>query len=80
MGNVKIRFFAAAAAAANTRYVELPTGTLAELMSTCSEENTDLARILPLCSYLVDGVANHDMNSLIPSGSEVDVLPKFAGG
>ncbi|MEU4741229.1 MoaD/ThiS family protein [Actinosynnema sp. NPDC023658] len=39
-----------------------------------------LARVLPACSFLLDGVAVRDHDTPVLSGSQLDVLPPFAGG
>jgi molybdopterin converting factor small subunit len=36
--------------------------------------------VLTACSFLLDGVAVRDKANPLPDGSEVDVLPPFAGG
>lgn len=42
----------------------------------------DLASVLPRCSFLLNGVAVHGdpADVTIDDGSELDVLPPFAGG
>lgn len=42
----------------------------------------DLASVLPRCSFLINGVAVHGdpADVTIDDGSELDVLPPFAGG
>jgi hypothetical protein len=41
-----------------------------------------LPAVLPRCSFLVDGIAVHGDHSsvTVAVGSQVDVLPPFAGG
>jgi len=53
---------------------------VSEILSQCSQMHPDLARIIPQCSFLVDGVANHDRDVIVAPGSQLDILPKFAGG
>ena len=38
------------------------------------------ARVLPACSFLLDGVAMRDHDTAVWSGAQLDVLPPFAGG
>ena len=80
MESVQVRFFAAARAAANADRIEVPVGTLREILTNFSNSNNDLARVIPQCSFLVDSVICHDFERTISAGSEIDVLPKFAGG
>ena len=77
---VLVRFFAAARAAAKADQIEVPVGTLREILANFSETNPDLARVIPQCSFLVNSVICHDFETSISAGSEIDVLPKFAGG
>lgn len=39
-----------------------------------------MARVLPRCSFLVEGVAVRDRAVGLTAGATVDVLPPFAGG
>lgn len=80
METVEVRFFAAARAAAKTDQINLDSATLQEILTTCIANYPELGRVIPQCSFLVDGVANHDLGLIIKEGSQIDVLPKFAGG
>ena len=80
METVEVRFFAAARAAAKTDQIYLDAATLQEILTTCIANFPELGRVIPQCSFLVDGVANHDLGIFIKDGSQIDVLPKFAGG
>ncbi len=80
METVEVRFFAAARAAAKTESLNLASATLQDILNKCITTYPELERIIPQCSFLVNGVANHDRELLIKAGSQIDVLPKFAGG
>ena len=80
MDTVTVRLFAAARAAAMTDRLDVPSGSLTEILANCSMLNGDLARVIPQCSFLVNTVICHDFKAVIAPGSEIDVLPKFAGG
>lgn len=82
---VKIRYFAAAADAAGrddeSITIELPS-TVDDLRRILGEQHgAELARVLELCSFLVEGHAVEAAEAL-PQQDEirVDVLPPFAGG
>lgn len=79
---VQVRFFAAARSAAGTAQTEVEPGTLASLLAELTDRTPDLQEVLPRCSFLINGIAVHgDMNEVVvEAGSEVDVLPPFAGG
>jgi len=79
---VTIRLFAAARAAAGVSSTATEPGTLAGIIAELTDRFPGLAEVLPRCSYLVDATAVHGEPAQItvPGGSQVDVLPPFAGG
>ena len=79
MNTVKVRFFAGARAAAKIDSIEVPAGTLSQILASLMID-VELARVVSQCSFLVNAVICHDYEVVIPPGSEIDVLPKFAGG
>lgn len=80
-GVVTVRFFAAARAAAGVGETTVAAATLTELTSTLVDKyGPGLARVLPACTVLVDGLADHGELSTLTDGATVDVLPPFAGG
>ena len=81
MSMVLVRYFAGARAAAGVTEEKIPAATLAELVASVTAARGDqLARVLGVASFLVDGVVCHDRGARLPDGSTVDVLPPFAGG
>jgi molybdopterin synthase sulfur carrier subunit len=80
MLQVQVRLFAAARAAAKKDEIMVSTGSIAEILTYCSAGNAELQRVLPQCTVLIDGVASQDHQVQVKSGSQMDVLPRFAGG
>lgn len=80
MEEVDIRLFASAASAAGTREMKATSGTLSQILQECSIQQPKLKDILPQCSFLIDGVAHHDFEQKIHPHSQIDILPRFAGG
>jgi sulfur-carrier protein len=80
MENVRVRLFAAARAAAATDHIDVGSATVNNILAHCIVLHPELARIIPQCSFLIDGVASHDLEMIVNPGSQIDVLPKFAGG
>lgn len=80
VSTITVRFFAAARAAAGTGECVVPAPNLAELLVRLGAGNERLALVLKRSSFLVDGLACHDLDAALPSGAIVDVLPPFAGG
>lgn len=84
---LKIRYFAAAADAAGTdeQVLQIENSlTIAELTQHVGEEHgAEFARVVEICSFLVDGRAA-DAGEKISAAEEIplnlDVLPPFAGG
>ncbi|TFH52140.1 MoaD/ThiS family protein [Actinomyces viscosus] len=82
--SVTLRYFAAAADAAGRpeERLDLPVGTtLAGLREHLAGRGLEMARVVPICSFLVNSVST-PADSLTPlaDGDAVDVLPPFAGG
>ena len=75
-----VRYFAAARAAAGVTSEQIPVASLKELVDALVERHPPLARVLPACSYLVDGLASRDATTVLTGAATVDVLPPFAGG
>ncbi|MEJ3742390.1 MoaD/ThiS family protein [Actinomycetes bacterium KLBMP 9797] len=79
---ITVRYFAGARAAAGVEQETAPAGgSLDDLLAElASRHGQRLAAILKAASFLVDGVARHDRDKVLPDGVTVDVLPPFAGG
>jgi molybdopterin converting factor small subunit len=76
-----VRYFAAARAAAGTAEETAEAGTLGALVTSLSRQHGDnLARVLSVASFLVDGLSWRDAEAPLPATATVDVLPPFAGG
>ncbi|MEN3585379.1 MoaD/ThiS family protein [Streptomyces sp. ZYX-F-203] len=84
MAKVTVRYWAAAKAAARTAEEPYEAETLAAALAAAGERHPgELARVLPRCSFLVDGdpVGARDHETVrLADGGTVEVLPPFAGG
>ena len=76
----KVNLYAAARAAANTATLTIPATTLGELIDSLKVENEAMAKLLPTCSYLLNGEACDVIEKELTDSDVVDVLPQFAGG
>ncbi|MDA3628127.1 MoaD/ThiS family protein [Saccharopolyspora sp. WRP15-2] len=81
---VQVRYFAGARAAAGvpeeTVRLSGPT-TVSDVISAVLDlRGEGLAKVLPACSFLLDGVAVRDRGTTVPASATLDVLPPFAGG
>lgn len=79
---ITVRFFAAARAAAGTDAANTSPGSLEAVTTALTDAYPELTPVLPRCSFLLDGVAVHGdpADVMVNDGSELDVLPPFAGG
>lgn len=80
---VTVRFFAAAraAAGADARTLTLPPGsTVAGAIRELSDQSEEMALVLRKCSFLCDGVAVRDSDTVLQAHQTLDVLPPFSGG
>lgn len=78
-----VRFFAAARQAAGTdaRTLALPVdSTIRDVVRELCGQSDDLALVLQKCSFLLDGVAVRDRETVLAAHQTLDVLPPFAGG
>lgn len=81
---VNLKYFAAAADAAGRDEETMsfePGATVADLQAELGERHgAQLAGVLELCSFLLDGEVA-DPAQVLPGGEvRIDVLPPFAGG
>lgn len=85
---VRVRYFAAARAAAGVAEEIVPIGsstdtapTVADAVEALTARHGDhLTSVVTACSFLLNGVAVRDRSVEILDGAELDVLPPFAGG
>ena len=84
MTTVLVRYFASARAASGVEQetLQLPSGTsVSQALVVLRERHPErLPRVLDAASFLLDGIAVRDTSRPLPDGSELDVLPPFAGG
>ena len=85
---VKVRYFAGARAAAGVAEETVQVARSAEgaprasdvIEAVLARHGEQLAKVVPACSFLLDGVAVRDRSVEVGEGAEFDVLPPFAGG
>ncbi|MDN5754496.1 MAG: MoaD/ThiS family protein [Arthrobacter sp.] len=91
---MKVRFFAAAAAAAGVKELDVPLqdiehdgGTLAALLGhlphavpATGASGPPLHRVLSRSSFLVNEIGARDESRPLADADVIDVLPPFAGG
>ena len=84
MTTVQVRYFAGARGAVglSEETVSVPEGaTVNDLVTGLGAKHGEkLTRVLTACSFLLDGIAVRDLSIALPNGSDLDILPPFAGG
>ena len=75
-----VNFYAAAKAASGSATLKIEAGSLGALIDELSGRSPELAKLLPTCSYLLNGEACEDLGQILIEGDNIDVLPQFAGG
>lgn len=86
METVRVRYWAAARAAAGRETDEVPGQTLAEVLAQVRLQHADnprLLRVVEVCSVLVgeQPIGSQDPASVrVQPGETVELLPPFAGG
>ncbi|HSK55839.1 MAG TPA: MoaD/ThiS family protein [Jiangellales bacterium] len=84
--SVLVRYWASAREAAGTAEERVDGSTLADVLDAVRHRHADrerFAEVLGVCSVLVDGepAGGRDPAAVaVAEGSEVDLLPPFAGG
>ena len=78
MAAVVVRYWAGAARAAGRDTEAVEADSIADLRAQLSARDA-LAKVIRVASFLVDGQQARDTTAL-RDGTEVDVLPPFAGG
>ncbi len=76
---VTVRYWAAAAAAAGRDEDAFPAGSVGQILAAARERHPELERVLAVATILVDGRAARRQQE-VPAGTELEVLPPFAGG
>jgi molybdopterin converting factor small subunit len=79
MPEVTIRYFAAARSAAGESSATAQAASIGDLVTTVSTGRPELARVLSICTFLLDG-ERADAGTPLRPGAQVDALPPFAGG
>ena len=76
----KVNFYAAARAAAGAPTLQIQANSLGAVIEKLANQNPELAKILPTCSYLLNGEACIELTQALSASDNLDVLPQFAGG
>ena len=75
-----VNFYAAARAASGVSVAEIAGEKLGEVVDAATKLFPKLEAILAGCSYLVNGFATQNLDTLIAPQDVIDILPRFAGG
>jgi molybdopterin converting factor small subunit len=76
----KVNFYAAAKAAAGRSSEEISAPNLGALIDELISRSPELAKLIPTCSYLLNGESCQELAQVLTAEDNIDVLPQFAGG
>jgi molybdopterin converting factor small subunit len=77
---VTVNFYASAKALVGVPTLQVESDTFEKILDKLKKDYPNLNKILPSCTFLVDGNLVKNSDLMINSGSNVDILPAFAGG
>lgn len=77
---VRVRLFAAARDAVGSSEIISNSASAESILAAIAENNLQASIVFARCSILIDGELLHDRSTFISDGSEMEVLPPFAGG
>ncbi len=84
MAEITMQYWAAARDGAGCKSEPLTGATLDDVITAAGRAHgADFARLLGICSYLVDGAPTKRADAAaltLRTGSVIEVLPPFAGG
>ena len=75
-----VNFYAAAKAASGSATLKIQAGSLGALIEELTGRTPELAKLLPTCSYLLNGESCIELTQALSASDNLDVLPQFAGG
>ncbi len=79
--NIDINLYAAARHAVGKDCVSVDAESLHELRTNLITAFPELEKIVPQCSFLVNGLSfGRDADTLFSPGARIDVMPPFSGG
>jgi len=77
---VTVRLYAAARAAVGRSEFRCKPSSAQEMLNDIAAGDVNILSLFSRCSILVQGEQLHDREKELPSGSDMDFPPPFAGG
>jgi molybdopterin converting factor small subunit len=77
---VKVRLYAAARASVGASEVLCSPASAQEILDELAAGESKIISLFSRCSVLLQGEQLHNREQFIEGGSEMDILPPFAGG
>jgi len=77
---ITVNFYAAAKASVGTSTLYVESNSIKNIINKLSLDYPKIVKIIPSCTFILDGLATQDLEQFINEGSNLDILPKFAGG
>lgn len=77
---VRVNLYAAARDIAGAAKFDIAAESLGAVLAQLRDRDARFERLLPTCSYLINGQAADELLQPLRDGDVVEVLPQFAGG
>lgn len=77
---ITVNFYASAKAIVGVPALQVESNSFKNIIDILKKDYPNLSKILPSCTFLVDGNLIKKFDLTIESGSNLEILPAFAGG
>ena len=77
---ITVNFYAAAKASVGTSTIYIESNSFKTILEKIKTDYPNINKVLPTCTFLLDGNLVKDFEIMVNNGSNLDILPTFAGG
>lgn len=77
---ITVNFYAAAKASVGTSTIYVESNSFKTILEKIKTDYPNINKVLPTCTFLLDGNLVKDFEIMVNNGSNLDILPTFAGG
>ncbi len=77
---VTVNFYASAKGLVGVPALQVESDSFEKILDKLKKDYPNLNKILPSCTFLVNGNLVKKFDLMVDSGSNIDILPAFAGG
>ena len=77
---ITVNFYAAAKASVGTSTIYIESNSFKNILEKIKTDYPNINKVLPTCTFLLDGNLVKDFEIMVNNCSNLDILPTFAGG